>query len=255
MAGTALRAARWAGVSAAAGWGARTFRALAKAFRLRGLPRASNFTRRAPALRALREVRFGRMPKPTRWKRALPGPHRLAPLARRMARSAIPTRVICCALLADSALAAVEHPPQTGPTVPGSKATVSWGKCVAPANAPLAVKRAIWASNYLVGRPYVWGGGHGTFYDRGYDCSGSVSFLLHHAGVIAQPVASKELQTFGEPGPGQWITIYARNGHTFAIVCGVRLDTTGPRGDDEGPRWRRNDRGPSGFVARHPPGL
>ena len=177
----------------------------------------------------------------------------------RTARSAVPTRVICgsfvCALLASTALAAVEHPPQTGATVPGNKATVSWGKCVAPENAPLAVKRAIWACNYLVGRPYVWGGGHGTFYDRGYDCSGSVSFLLHHAGAIAQPMASKELQNFGEPGPGHWITIYARNGHTFAIVCGVRLDTTGPRGGDEGPRWRRNDRGPSGFVARHPPGM
>ena len=154
-----------------------------------------------------------------------------------------------------SARAAVEHPPQTGPTVPGNKATVSRGRCIPPANAPLAVKKAIWATNYLVGRPYVWGGGHGTFYDRGYDCSGSVSFLLHHAGALAQPTTSRGLQSYGEPGPGHWITIYARAGHTFAIVCGVRLDTTGGTGRDEGPRWRLNDRGPRGFVARHPPGM
>lgn len=158
-------------------------------------------------------------------------------------------------LLASSAFAAVEHPPQTGPTVPGSKAKLSWGKCIAPANAPLAVRKAIWATNYLVGRPYVWGGGHGTFYERGYDCSGSISFLLYHAGVLAQPMASRELKNYGEPGPGHWITIYARDGHTFAIVCGVRLDTSGRSGRDEGPRWRRNDRGPRGFVARHPAGM
>ena len=169
------------------------------------------------------------------------------------------SRAICLlaagAVMAGQACAAVEHPPQTGPTVPGNKAKISWGKCLAPENAPLAVKKAIWAGNYLVGRPYVWGGGHGTFYDRGYDCSGSVAFLLHHAGVLAQPMASQEFQNYGEPGPGYWITIYARNGHTFAIVCGVRLDTTGASGRDEGPRWRANTRGPRGFVARHPRGM
>ena len=138
-------------------------------------------------------------------------------------------------VLPDSARAAVEQPPQTGPTVPGNKASVSGGRCIPPANAPLAVKKAIWATNYLVGRPYVWGGGHGTFYDRGYDCSGSVSFLLHHAGALAQPTTSRGLQSYGEPGPGHWVTIYARAGHTFAIVCGVRLDTTGGTGRDEGP--------------------
>jgi hypothetical protein len=157
--------------------------------------------------------------------------------------------------VAGRVVAAVERPPQTGPTVPGNKAVVVRGICYAPENAPLAVKKAIWATNYLIGKPYVWGGGHGTFYDRGYDCSGSVSFLLHHAGVLAQPLHSKALQNYGEPGPGYWITIYARSGHTFAIVCGVRLDTTGGRGRDEGPRWRANTRGPRGFVARHPKGM
>ena len=158
-------------------------------------------------------------------------------------------------IVAGRAGAAVEHPPQTGPTVPGNKAAIARGICSAPANAPLAVKKAIWATNYLPGKPYVWGGGHGTFYDRGYDCSGSVSFLLHHAGMLAQPLASQQFQNYGEPGSGRWITIYARNGHTFAIVAGVRLDTTGGRGRDEGPGWRANTRGPRGFVARHPPGM
>jgi hypothetical protein len=167
-------------------------------------------------------------------------------------------RSLCFALftlLPPVARASAETPPETGPTVPGDRAVVKSQLCAAPANAPLAVKKAIWACNYLVGRPYVWGGGHGTFYDRGYDCSGSISFLLHHAGVLAEPTTSKALKDFGEPGPGRWITIYAKDGHTFAIVCGIRLDTTGASGRDEGPRWRRNDRGPFGFVARHPPGL
>ena len=162
---------------------------------------------------------------------------------------------LLCGLLLVTARAAGETPPKTGPVVEGNRAVVRGGKCHPPANAPLAVKKAIWACNYLVGRPYVWGGGHGTFYDRGYDCSGSISFLLHHAGVLAQPTTSKGLKNFGAPGSGRWITIYARDGHTFAIVCGVRLDTTGRSGRDEGPRWRRNDRGPRGFVVRHPPGM
>lgn len=159
------------------------------------------------------------------------------------------------ALLVPAACAAVERPPQTGPTVPGDKAVIVRGKCIPPANAPLAVKKAVWATNYIVNKPYVWGGGHSTFYDRGYDCSGSVSFLLHHAGALEQPTPSQALQSYGQPGPGYWITIYARSGHTFAIVCGVRLDTTGGSGRDEGPRWRANTRGPRGFVARHPRGM
>ncbi len=168
-------------------------------------------------------------------------------------------RAICIlaagVLVPGETCAAVERRPQTGPTVPGRTAVVVRGICYAPTEAPRAVKRAIWATNYLIGKPYVWGGGHSTFYDRGYDCSGSVSFLLHHAGALAQPMPSKGLQNYGQPGPGRWITIYARSGHTFAIVCGIRLDTTGGRGQDEGPGWRANTRGPRGFIKRHPPGM
>jgi hypothetical protein len=145
-------------------------------------------------------------------------------------------------------------PPASGPTVPGSRAIIRNGIAYAPENAPLAVKRAIWATNFLTRKPYVWGGGHGTFYDDGYDCSGTVSFLLKHAGALSQPAGSSELTRYGSGGPGRWITVYARNGHVFATVAGLRLDTTGFYGD-EGPRWRLDGRSAWGFTARHPEGL
>jgi hypothetical protein len=142
----------------------------------------------------------------------------------------------------------------SGPTVPGDRAVLVGGIASAPAKAPDAVKNAIWAINTLRGKPYRWGGGHATFTDVGYDCSGTVSFLLHHAGVLAAPTTSRALMNFGERGAGRWITVYARKGHTFAVVAGLRLDTTGFR-DREGPRWRAEPRSPAGFVARHPKGF
>jgi hypothetical protein len=147
-------------------------------------------------------------------------------------------------------------PPTSGPTVPGNKAALdqSTGIAYAPENAPICVKRAIWATNYLRKKPYVWGGGHDSFYVDGYDCSGSVSFLLHHAGLINHPIVSKEFTSFGSNGKGQWITIYAKDGHVFAVVAGLRLDTTGFGGED-GPRWRLGGRPAWGFTARHPDGL
>ncbi len=165
--------------------------------------------------------------------------------------------ILCGALFAAatvSAHAATETPPTTGPTIPGNKAGLKGNIAYAPENAPECVKRAIWATNYLTWRPYVWGGGHGSFYDRGYDCSGTVSFMLHHAGLLGTPAASNELVNYGECGKGKWITVFARNGHTFAVVAGLRLDTTGFGGED-GPRWRLAGRPASGFVARHPAGL
>jgi hypothetical protein len=147
-------------------------------------------------------------------------------------------------------------PPTSGPTVPGDKAALDRGTGIAfaPENAPECVKRAIWATNFLRKKPYVWGGGHESFYVDGYDCSGSVSFLLHHAGLISKPVVSKEFTSYGSGGKGRWITIYAKNGHVFAIVAGLRLDTSGLGGED-GPRWRLAGRPAGGFVARHPDGL
>ena len=145
-------------------------------------------------------------------------------------------------------------PPVSGPTVPGNRAALRGGIAYAPENAPTAVKRAIWATNYLRRKPYVWGGGHGNFYEDGYDCSGTVSFMLHHAGKLARPAASREFTSYGNSGKGRWITIYARSGHVFAVVAGIRLDTSGFR-REEGPRWRPDARSPWGFVARHPEGL
>lgn len=142
----------------------------------------------------------------------------------------------------------------SGPTVSGSVAVLRGNIAYAPSQAPEAVKRAIWAGNALRNKPYRFGGGHATFYDIGYDCSGTVSFLLYHAGLLTQPTTSSALTSWGEPGPGRWITIYARHGHTFAVIAGLRIDTTGGR-PQEGPRWREKVRPPRGFVARHPKGF
>jgi len=141
-----------------------------------------------------------------------------------------------------------------GPTVSGEMAVLQGRIASAPKKAPDAVKAGIGAINRIVGKPYRWGGGHATFNDAGYDCSGTISYFLHAAGLLDQPTTSKTLQTWGEPGPGRWVTIYARSGHVFAVICGMRLDTTGHR-DDEGPAWRNWYREPRGFVARHPKGF
>ena len=142
------------------------------------------------------------------------------------------------------------------PIVAGSRAVLCNGIAYAPSKAPANVKCAIWAANTLRGKPYVWGGGHGSFNDYGYDCSGTVSFALHHANLLATPVPSSDFLRYGERGRGRWITIYARRGHTFAVIAGLRLDTTDLRcGGDVGPRWYVDDRDTRGFAARHPIGL
>lgn len=142
------------------------------------------------------------------------------------------------------------------PIVEGDRATLRGGVAYAPSHAPQAVKNAIWAANTLRNKPYIWGGGHGSFYDRGYDCSGTVSFALHGAGVIGSPVPSSDLMRFGERGRGRWFTIYSRNGHTFALIAGLRLDTTDFRdGGNSGPRWHTDMRDTRGYVARHPAGM
>lgn len=142
------------------------------------------------------------------------------------------------------------------PMVSGSRAVLRNGVAYAPSHAPQSVKNAIWAANTLRRKPYVWGGGHGTFYDRGYDCSGTVSFALHGAGALSSPIPSSELMRYGERGRGRWITIYSRSGHTFAVIAGLRLDTTDlGRGGDVGPRWYAYGRDTGGYVARHPAGM
>jgi hypothetical protein len=142
------------------------------------------------------------------------------------------------------------------PTVPGNRAVLRNGVAYAPANAPDSVKHAIWAVNTIRTRPYVWGGGHGSFHDYGYDCSGTVSFALHYAGMLGQPLPSSDFLRYGERGHGRWVTIYSRHGHVFATIAGLRLDTTDFRyGSDVGPRWHVDGRDSGGFQARHPVGL
>jgi cell wall-associated NlpC family hydrolase len=142
------------------------------------------------------------------------------------------------------------------PMVSGDRAILRGGVAYAPSRAPQSVKNAIWAANTLRRKPYVWGGGHGTFFDRGYDCSGTVSFALHGAGVLNSPLPSSDLMRFGERGRGRWMTVYSRSGHTFAVIAGLRLDTTDlTRGGDVGPRWYDYSRDTSGYVARHPMGM
>jgi cell wall-associated NlpC family hydrolase len=142
------------------------------------------------------------------------------------------------------------------PMVSGSRAVLRNGVAYAPSQAPQSVKNAIWAANTLRRKPYVWGGGHGSFYDRGYDCSGTVSFALHGAGALNSPIPSSDLMRYGERGRGRWMTIYSRSGHTFAVIAGLRLDTTDlGRGGDVGPRWYAYARNTGGYVARHPVGM
>jgi hypothetical protein len=127
------------------------------------------------------------------------------------------------------------------------------GIALAPSGAPPRVAATINAANTIVGRPYIWGGGHGSWYARGYDCSGAVSFALAGGGFLSQPEASGELESYGAPGPGRWITIYASATHAYAVIAGLRWDTVGDaRGS--GPRWHVAGTPPAGFVARHPPG-
>ena len=142
-----------------------------------------------------------------------------------------------------------------GTSGPAGRATLTKGGLArAPSNAPEAVRRVIAGGNSIADFPYVWGGGHGSFQDSGYDCSGSVSYALAAAGLLDTPMASGPFMKYGEPGRGKWITIYSNPGHMFMVVAGLRYDTSGRNGP-RGSRWQAAPRSVSGFVARHPPGL
>ena len=131
-------------------------------------------------------------------------------------------------------------------------ATRAGGQAQPPAGAPAAVGLVMAAANAIAGLPYLYGGGHAGFKDTAYDCSGSISYALAAAGLVTSPMASGPFMSWGEPGPGRWITIYANPGHMFMVVGGWRFDTSALRG---GTRWTRQMRPTGGFVARHPPGL
>ena len=139
---------------------------------------------------------------------------------------------------------------------PGRTAILMQGLAVPPANLPHQVMRAIAAGNAIHGRPYRYGGGHARFDDQCYDCSGSVSYVLHHAGFLSRPTTSDALRKFGSSGEGKWITVYAKDGHAFVVVAGLRFDTGGGSGDvNRGPKWTTDSRSLKGFKARHPAGL
>ena len=144
------------------------------------------------------------------------------------------------------------------PVVPGAVAQLVNGVAYAPDQAPDQVKQAIWAANQIVGMPYRLGGGHRLgFTDQAYDCSGTVSFALHGGNLLAVPRDSSSFLRYGARGKGQWVTVYTNPGHAFAVIAGLRLDTSaaGDPAGGSGPRWRPNLRSTRGYKARHPIGL
>ena len=141
---------------------------------------------------------------------------------------------------------------ETG-TVP--KARLIGNRAIAPVNAPAMVKRVIAAANHIRTTPYIWGGGHGRWQDSGYDCSGAVSYALHGGKLLTSPLTSGSFETFGEAGPGRWITIYANASHAYMVVAGLRFDTAGDL-NESGPRWHPTVAAAAtgSYVARHPIG-
>ena len=145
-------------------------------------------------------------------------------------------------------------PTEPAPLGPGEKATVGRdGLAIAPEAAPDAVKQIIAAGNAIAKKPYRYGGGHGRWNDTGYDCSGSVSYALHGAGLLNRALTSGDFTRWGDRGAGRWVTIYGNSGHVSMIVAGLRFDTSGRQQD--GTRWHTSTRSSSGYVATHPPGL
>lgn len=145
------------------------------------------------------------------------------------------------------------------PAVPGTTAQIINGLAYAPVDAPLQVQKAIWAGDRIRFKPYRVGGGHGRWNDTAYDCSGSVSYVLHAAGLLKVSEDSGEMMSWGRHGAGQWITVYTNPGHAFIEIAGIRFDTSAEQDPDPppgtGPRWRPLMTSTTGFMARHPAGL
>lgn len=139
---------------------------------------------------------------------------------------------------------------------PAKKARLINGKAFAPASAPAAVKKVIAAANKIRLKPYVYGGGHGISrrLDRGYDCSGSVSFALRAAGLLKYPMPSGSFVRWQKPGLGKWITTYANGGHMYMVVAGLSFDTSN-MSSTGGNRWSKSIRSSGGFAVRHPNGF
>src|SRR5689334_17003002 len=166
--------------------------------------------------------------------------YRSVPLAVAMLLAAVPAQAVAAANGGTAA-----------PPMPSASPMPSAPQPTSRNAPPRAVRLAIAAGDQLQTFPYRFGGGHAAFEDTAYDCSGTVSYMLHGAGLLASPLDSTQLMSWGLPGPGRWITIYANKGHAYAVVAGRRLDTSG----GPGPRWHSLARSAAGFVVRHPAGL
>jgi hypothetical protein len=137
---------------------------------------------------------------------------------------------------------------------PAEQATIGPdGLAIAPASAPEEVKAIIAAGNEIHAKPYKYGGGHGRWQDSGYDCSGSMSYAFHGAGMLDQAMDSTGFMSWGEAGKGTWVTTYANSGHSYMVVAGLRFDTSGRSEDNS--RWHTDMRSGSGYTVRHPTGL
>lgn len=162
--------------------------------------------------------------------------------------------VLCTALVPATAQAASGGlGAGTSPTVPGEKAKLVNGKAIPPESAPPRVVKVIKAANKIRNKPYVYGGGHGDFKDRGYDCSGAASYALHGGGFLKTPIDSSGMARFGKRGKGEWISVYGAPSHGYIVVAGLRFDTSMTPGD--GPSWSESMRStPENYKVRHPSG-
>jgi hypothetical protein len=194
---------------------------------------------------------------------------------------AVPATAVAQAPAPDKSGGAVYQAPTPEPTptpapadivVPGAEAQLlPDGTAAAPADAPPQVQQAIFAANKIQDKPYRYGGGHAKVEDKGYDCSGTVSYALLGGNLLEPtPLDSSSFMSWGDTGEGQWITVYTNPGHAYAVIAGLRLDTSigsSPRGADrklasqhkkameKGPRWRPWERSSRGFKKRHPVGF
>jgi peptidoglycan hydrolase-like protein with peptidoglycan-binding domain len=157
-------------------------------------------------------------------------------------------------LLQQEAESADTETSSTSEETPAEEATIgSDGRAVAPADAPEEVQRIIAAGNRIATKPYKYGGGHGRWNDAGYDCSGSVNYVLHAAGLLDTATDSSGLMRWGSRGRGEWVTVRTNPGHAYLIVAGLRFDTSARK--QTGGRWSEQMRSARGFAARHPKGL
>jgi septal ring factor EnvC (AmiA/AmiB activator) len=202
--------------------------------------------REAAAARADAEARFGELKAAQAERRAA-----LEALESREESLSSNLSAISNQIASEGGSAPISEAP--APLTPGQTAGfISESEASAPASAPPEVKAAIAAANAIAHTPYIWGGGHGSFEDAGYDCSGAVSYALHGGGLLDSPLDSTGLTTWGEPGAGKWITVYGNAGHAWMIIAGLAFDTSG----GAGPRWHPSPvNSPEGFIARHPAGL